>query len=203
MTPLERQDAPRRGRRRTVAFLVAAVSMAMLGLSFAAVPLYRLFCSATGFGGTPRAASAAPLEKGQRELTVRFDANVAPGLPWKFAPETPQIRLRTGETATVYYKASNESGRETAARAAFNVSPDSAGAYFNKIACFCFDEQRLGPSETREMPVLFYLDPSLEKDPAMEGVRTVTLSYTFFAVKTPRGEKTVEVQERKSDISPP
>jgi len=175
----------------------------MLGLSFAAVPLYRLFCSATGFGGTPRAASAAPLEKGQRQLTVRFDANVAPGLPWKFAPETPQIRLHTGETATVYYKALNESGRETAARAAFNVSPDSAGAYFNKIACFCFDEQRLGPSETREMPVLFYLDPSLEKDPAMEGVHTVTLSYTFFALKAPRGEKTAEAREPKRDISPP
>ena len=194
--PLERPDSPRHSRRGSVAFLVAAVSMAMLGLSFAAVPLYRLFCSATGFGGTPRAASAAPLEKGQRQLTVRFDANVAPGLPWKFAPETPQINLRTGETATVYYKASNESGRETTARAAFNVSPDSAGAYFSKIACFCFEEQHLGPDETREMPVLFYLDPSLEKDPAMEGVHTVTLSYTFFAVKTPRGEKTARAQER-------
>ena len=177
--------------------------MAMLGLSFAAVPLYRLFCATTGFGGTPRVASAAPLEKGQRALTVRFDANVAPGLSWSFAPETAQIKLRTGEMTTVYYRASNGSGRATTARAVFNVSPDSAGAYFNKLACFCFDEQRLGPSETREMPVLFYLDPSLEKDPAMDGVQTITLSYTFFAMKEHRGGMTAEARERQRDISPP
>ena len=201
MMPL---DPPHNHRSKVfVALLIAAASVAMLGLSFAAVPLYKLFCAATGFGGTPRVVSAAPLEKGQRDLTVRFDANVAPGLSWKFAPETPQIKLRTGETATVYYKASNESGHETAARAVFNVSPDSAGAYFNKIACFCFNEQRLGPGETREMPVLFYLDPALEQDKAMGGVQTITLSYTFFAMKPPRGEKTAEAQERKRDVSPP
>jgi cytochrome c oxidase assembly protein subunit 11 len=203
MIPLNVPPAQKHRSSGFVALLIAAASLAMLGLSFAAVPLYKLFCSATGFGGTPRAASAAPLEKGQRDLTVRFDANVAPGLSWKFAPETSQIKLRTGETATVYYRASNESGRETAARAAFNVSPDSAGAYFNKIACFCFNEQRLGPGETREMPVLFYLDPALEQDAAMGGVQTITLSYTFFAMKAPRGEKAAEAQERKRDVSPP
>jgi cytochrome c oxidase assembly protein subunit 11 len=203
MGPLNLPPAQKHRSSGFVALLVAAASLAMLGLSFAAVPLYRLFCSATGFGGTPRAASVAPLEKGQRDLTVRFDANVAPGLSWKFAPETSQIKLRTGRTATVYFKASNESGHETAARAVFNVSPDSAGAYFNKIACFCFDEQRLGPGETREMPVLFYLDPALEQDAAMGGVQTITLSYTFFALKAPRGEKTAEAQERKRDVSPP
>jgi cytochrome c oxidase assembly protein subunit 11 len=203
MMPLDPPPAQKHRSSGFIALLIAATSAAMLGLSFAAVPLYRLFCTATGFGGTPRAASAAPLEKGQRDLTVRFDANVAPGLAWKFAPETAQIKLRTDETATIYYKASNESGRETAARAVFNVSPDNAGAYFNKISCFCFDEQRLGPGETRELPVLFYLDPALEQDTAMGGVQTITLSYTFFATKAPRGENNAQAQERKRDVSPP
>lgn len=179
-----------RRRKKIVALLVAAASAAMLGLSFAAVPLYRIFCSATGFGGTPRIAQSMPAAQGERVMTVRFDANVAPGLSWKFDPETPQLKLRTGNTATVYYKATNLSDRATVGRAVFNVSPDSAGAYFNKIACFCFNEQTLGPDETREMPVVFYLDPALEKDPGLDSVETVTLSYTFFAVKNPSADKT-------------
>ena len=104
-------------------------------------------------------------------MTVRFDANVAPGLAWTFAPETPEIKLRTGETATIYYKVTNLSDRATAARAMFNVSPDSAGAYFDKISCFCFSEQKLGPRETLELPVVFFLDPALEKDAAMAASR--------------------------------
>lgn len=177
--------------------LVAAASAAMLGLSFAAVPFYRIFCSATGFGGTPRIAKSMPAAQGERVLTVRFDANVAPGLSWKFDPETPRLKLRTGSTATVYYKAENLSDRATAGRAVFNVSPDSVGAYFNKIACFCFDEQTLGPGETREMPVVFYLDPALEHDPRLGGVETVTLSYTFFAVKNTSADKTAAGSEFK------
>jgi cytochrome c oxidase assembly protein subunit 11 len=171
------------GRTNLVAAVIVAISLAMLGLTFASAPLYRLFCAATGYGGTTQVAKAAPASKGLRDLTVRFDANIAPGLSWKFEPETPEIRLRTGETATIFYKVTNMSNAETAAQAMYNVSPDIAGAYFNKISCFCFDEQRLGPHETTELPVVFFLDPALEKDSTMSGVRSVTLSYTFFAAK--------------------
>ena len=132
MKPRGLPGAALRGRKGLPALWLAAVSLFMLGLSFAAVPLYKLFCSATGFGGTPRIAKVAPLKKGERELTVRFDANVAPGLAWKFAPEAPQIKLRSGEIATVIYRATNLSDGSTAGRAMFNVSPDSAGAYFTK-----------------------------------------------------------------------
>ncbi len=159
----------------------------MLGLSFAAVPLYRFFCATTGFAGTPQTAKLPPASRGLRDLTVRFDANVAPGLAWNFVPETTKIKLRTGETATIYYKVTNMSDRATAARAMFNVSPDSAGAYFDKIACFCFSEQKLGPRETLELPVVFFLDPALEKDPTMAGIQEITLSYTFFAAKPTTG----------------
>jgi cytochrome c oxidase assembly protein subunit 11 len=181
---------PLRHQKSTVAILVTGASATMFGLTFASAPLYRLFCSATGFGGTPQIAKSAPDAEGARELTVRFDANVAPGLAWKFAPGISQIKLRTGAAAMVSYKATNVSDRATSARAVFNVSPDSAGAYFNKLACFCFDEQTLGPGETREMPVVFYLDPALEKDRALKSTQTITLSYTFFATKKPSEDKT-------------
>ena len=157
----------------------------MLGLAFASVPLYRLYCAATGYGGTPQVAKLPSATRGMRDLTVRFDANVAPGLAWTFSAGTQEIKLRTGETATIYYKVTNMSDHATAARAMYNVSPDSAGAYFDKIACFCFSEQKLGPHETLELPVVFFLDPALEKDATMAGVQTITLSYTFFAAKTP------------------
>jgi cytochrome c oxidase assembly protein subunit 11 len=171
-------------RKGLVPGLAVGVSLGMLGLSFAAVPLYRLYCATTGYGGTTQVAKAAPTTQGLRELTVRFDANVAPGLGWKFAPETPEIRLLTGQTATVFFKVTNMSGRDTAAQAMYNVSPEVAGAYFDKIACFCFDEQRLGPRETMEMPLVFFLDPALEQDATMAGVQSITLSYTFFASKS-------------------
>jgi cytochrome c oxidase assembly protein subunit 11 len=174
-------------RQRLIIALAIAASLGMLGLSFAAVPLYRFFCAATGFAGTPQTAKLPPASRGMRDLTVRFDANVAPGLAWNFAPETTKIKLRTGETATIYYKVTNMSDRATAARAMFNVSPDSAGAYFDKIACFCFSEQKLGPRETLELPVVFFLDPALEKDATMAGIQEITLSYTFFAAKPSAG----------------
>jgi cytochrome c oxidase assembly protein subunit 11 len=152
----------------------------MLGLSFAAVPLYRVFCARTGFAGTTQVAKAAPGVEGTRRLIVRFDANVASGLNWRFAPETSQIKLLTGKTATVFFKATNLSGEETAARAVYNVSPGQSGAYFDKLACFCFTEQHLGPHQTAEMPVVFFLDPALEHDETMDGVEEITLSYTFY-----------------------
>ncbi len=172
-----------RGRGGAIAAVAAGASLAMLALSFAAVPLYRMFCASTGYGGTTQRAEAAPTQQGRRDLTVRFDANVAPGLDWSFTPETAQITLRTGKTATVFFRVANLSDRPGAAQAMYNVGPDSAGAYFDKISCFCFAEQKLGAHESAELPVVFFLDPALERDKGLKDVDTVTLSYTFFAAK--------------------
>lgn len=172
-----------RGRHRSTALFAGIVVLGMLCLSFAAVPLYRAFCQATGFGGTTQVAEKAPATRGTRKLVVRFDNNVSSGLPWHFEPETPSITLQTGETATVFYKVTNLSDQPTSGQATYNVSPDQAGSYFNKLACFCFSEQHLGPHETAEWPVVFFLDPALEKDETMANVGGVTLSYTFYAVK--------------------
>jgi cytochrome c oxidase assembly protein subunit 11 len=177
-------SAPRKQRHRLVAGLAVATVAVMLGMSFAAVPLYRAFCSATGFGGTTQVAEVAPLHHGTRKLTVSFDANVAPGLPWSFAPETARTSMVTGETKTVFFKVVNLSDREITARAGYNVSPDISGAYFDKINCFCFTEQTLAPHETAEMPVVFFLDPKLEQDSDMTNIAEITLSYTFFLVKS-------------------
>jgi cytochrome c oxidase assembly protein subunit 11 len=174
---------PAKARMRLTAFVMLSVFAGMVGLTYASVPLYRMFCSATGFGGTTQRAEVAPAHPGARSLTVRFDGNVGPGLPWTFEPEQPQITLRTGQTATVYYKVRNDSGRSTTARAEYNVTPDVMGGYFDKISCFCFSEQTVGPGETVEMPVVFFLDPGLEKDKSMAAVDSVTLSYTFFPVR--------------------
>ena len=175
-----------RGRHFT-ALSICAVVVLMTGMAYAAVPLYRMFCRATGYGGTTQVATAAPAARGTRTITVRFDANVLPGLPWRFSPETPSIEMRTGTTATVYFRVKNEAARETVGRAQYNISPDVGGFYFNKISCFCFDEQKLGPSSEAELPVVFFLDPALDKDPTMRSVDTLTLSYTFSAVKHPSG----------------
>jgi len=185
--------APRsRNRPRLIAAALIVGATAMLVLSFASVPLYRAFCAATGFGGTPRTDVAASTARGERVLTVRFDANVARDLPWRFEPEVAKVSLRTGETKTVYYKVANLSDRETSGQAAYNVAPGQAGAFFVKVACFCFEEKRLGPHETEEWPVVFYLDPALENEEGMRGVREITLSYTFFAIKDSSPSKTSE-----------
>jgi cytochrome c oxidase assembly protein subunit 11 len=170
-----------RRRRTWIAAGVILVTASMLGLSFAAVPLYRIFCARTGFAGTTQLAKAAPTVRGKRTLIVRFDTNVAPGLAWSFVPETPQVKVLTGRTATVFFKVTNLSDQETAARAVYNVSPGQTGAYFDKIACFCFREQHLGAHQTMEMPVVFFLDPALERDETMDGIDEITLSYTFYA----------------------
>ncbi len=153
----------------------------MVGAAYAAVPAYYAFCRATGFGGTTQVAGGASAVKGERFLTVRFDANVAPGLNWTFEPETTSTRLRTGQTATVFFRVRNLSAHETAAVAAYNVAPEISGAWFDKISCFCFSEQRLGPGESAELPVVFFLDPKLERARDMDKVAEVTLSYTLFA----------------------
>jgi cytochrome c oxidase assembly protein subunit 11 len=182
-------------RNSATGFVVALVFFVMLGAAFAAVPLYRLFCSATGFAGTTQVAHSAPTLKGKRIITVRFDANVSPGLPWSVEPETASLALRTGETATVYFKFRSQVGRETAANAVYNVTPEVSGAYFDKIACFCFTEQHLGPAETAELPVVFFLDPKLEQDETMNNVETLTLSYTLYPA---RDEAKPAVAEKRS-----
>lgn len=177
--PNSRPDASRRNRR--VAMVVAATAVAMVGAAYAAVPLYAAFCKATGYGGTTQIARSETAARGARTLSVSFDANVAPGLDWTFEPESPSVALRTGKTATAYFRVHNRSDRETAAVAVFNVTPEASGAWFDKVSCFCFSEQRLGPNETAELPVVFFLDPRLEQDRTMDGVSAITLSYTLFA----------------------
>jgi cytochrome c oxidase assembly protein subunit 11 len=188
------------GRNHLVAAIAIATAVGMVGAAYAAVPLYFLFCRATGFAGTTQVAAAAPALKGQRVLTVRFDANVAPGLPWSFEAETASIQLRTGATATVFFKVRNRADRETGATAVYNVTPDVAGAYFDKVSCFCFSEQHLGPRESAELPVVFFLDPKLERDQTLNGVEDITLSYTLFAAPD-SGRPVASAPERANDKS--
>lgn len=154
---------------------------AMIGLTYAAAPFYSAFCRATGYEGTPQKVKANTDAEGHRILRVGFDANVAPGLEWRLEPEVESIQVRTGKTATVYFRVRNLSDSPTEGHATFNVTPEVSGEYFNKIACFCFTTQNLGPHETAEWPVVFFLDPALEKDPSMARVDSITLSYTLFA----------------------
>ena len=177
---------PRHQRRdAVVAFACGAFVAVMVGAAYAAVPLYDWFCRTTGFGGTTQVATAAPEQVLGRTVTVRFDGNVAGGLPWRFMPETPSVTVRVGEPVTVYYKVVNESARETVGQASYNVTPPTVGAYFSKLNCFCFTEQRMKPGETREMAVVFFVEPSLVKDAEQDLLNTITLSYTFFPVRAP------------------
>jgi cytochrome c oxidase assembly protein subunit 11 len=153
---------------------------AMVGAAYASVPFYNWFCRTTGFGGTPQVAENAPDQVLGRTLFIRFDSNVAAGLPWKFQPEQNEIKVRIGEVATVHYKVVNEAAREITAQASYNVSPPTIGAYFDKINCFCFTQQTMKPGETREMTVVFYVDPALVKDHEQDDLNTITLSYTFY-----------------------
>ncbi|MGJ0506445.1 MAG: cytochrome c oxidase assembly protein [Methylocystis sp.] len=194
MTASDQKPARRPG---AIAAALVVGSLGMLGLSFASVPLYRAFCAATGFGGTPQIGKTAAARQGERHLIVRFDANVARDLPWKFEPEVPKVSLRTGETTTVYYKVANLSDKETSGQAAYNVSPDQAGAFFVKVKCFCFDEQKLAPGETAEWPVVFYLDPALESDEAMRRIEEITLSYSFYPTKGPSKPRTSDLTGQK------
>jgi cytochrome c oxidase assembly protein subunit 11 len=170
---------------RRVALMALAGAGAMLGLAFASVPLYDLFCRATGFGGTPQRADAAP-GASAKTITIRFDANVASALGWTFHPAQTVMEVKTGEQALAFYRATNNMKHTVTGTAGFNVSPDTAGAYFNKIECFCFTEQTLKPGETADMPVVFFVDPAIETDASASGIKEITLSYTFYPVDKPR-----------------
>jgi cytochrome c oxidase assembly protein subunit 11 len=173
-------------RDALVAAVCGLVVVLMIGASYAAVPFYNWFCRATGLNGTTQVAtsapSAAPLE---RRIAVRFDSNVAPGLPWKFAPDQTEIEVKIGEVVTVFYTVTNQSARTTTGQAAYNVVPLTVGAYFQKINCFCFTEQTMAAGEKREMPVVFYVDPSIVNDSDNDGLNSITLSYTFYPVRDP------------------
>jgi cytochrome c oxidase assembly protein subunit 11 len=180
MTGMSSDPAPRRRRDVIVAAACGAFVAMMVGAAFAAVPFYNWFCRTTGYGGTTQVASVAPAGVLDRRITVRFDANVSPGLPWRFTPEVNEVELHIGEVATVYYDVVNTSARATEAQASYNVSPPTVGAYFTKINCFCFTQQRLAPGEKRQMAVVFYVDPALVKDSDQDDLNSITLSYTFY-----------------------
>ncbi|MBB4040147.1 cytochrome c oxidase assembly protein subunit 11 [Microvirga flocculans] len=172
----------RRKMNRT-ALACAGIVVGMVGLAYASVPLYDLFCKVTGFGGTPIARDSNGSEILNRTITVRFDSNVSPSLNWRFAPETPEVKVKLGETTTVHYKVTNKSDKPTTGIATYNVQPDLAGTYFSKLECFCFTEQTLQPGETLESAVVFYVDPRLAEDPDVKHLTSITLSYTYFPSK--------------------
>lgn len=177
-------SAARNNRR--VALLALSGAVAMLGLAFASVPLYRLFCQVTGYGGTPQRAAEAPAEATGQQFTVRFDANTAPSLGWSFHPVQTVLTVRAGEQVMAHYRATNESSRIMTGTAVFNVTPPQAGAFFNKIECFCFTEQTLKAGESVDMPVVFFIDPDIAQDADGSGIKEITLSYTFYPVDKPR-----------------
>jgi cytochrome c oxidase assembly protein subunit 11 len=183
----DNQPSQRRATRRDlfVAFICGGLVAVMVGLSFAAVPLYSWFCRTTGFGGTTQVAKTAPTQIYGRTITVRLDSNVGAGLPWSFAPERRTVDVKLGEVVTVYYKVTNEAARVTVGQAGYNVSPPTTGIYFEKINCFCFTQQTMKPGETRDMAVVFYVDPKLAKDSELDGTNDITLSYTFYPVHEP------------------
>ena len=175
--------APRNDR--IVLMSLGAVAV-MIGLTYASVPLYRLFCQATGFGGTVQRAETAPKQVLDQTVSVRFDANTSSKLDWTFHPVESAVKVKFGEQVMAHYEAVNLSDKTLTGSAVFNVSPPQAGAYFNKIQCFCFTEQTLKPGEKVDMPVVFFVDPDMLKDPDAVGVDEITLSYTFYPVDKPK-----------------
>lgn len=173
-------NTPGISRNTVIAGGLAAVIVAMTGLSFAAVPLYRMFCAATGFGGTPITSGPAAPGATVRTIEVRFNADTNPGLPWAFAPVQREVRVKLGESELAFYHARNEAAQPVTGVATYNVTPEKAGQYFHKTACFCFDAQTLAPGQDMQFPLSFWVDPAIATDPDTSDVTTITLSYTFF-----------------------
>jgi cytochrome c oxidase assembly protein subunit 11 len=163
-----------------VPFALAAIGFAMLGASFAAVPLYKVFCSVTGYGGTPQIGGVASNVQNAGSVEVRFDADVDSGLPWSFAPDQTQLHAGLGDEQVAFFHASNQSTTPVSGIAVYTVTPDKAAHYFHKTACFCFSQQTLAPGQKMEFPVSFYVDPAIATDPDTADVHTITLSYSFF-----------------------
>ncbi len=170
---------PKISNRRLVLMMVGLL-IVMLALSFAAVPLYRLFCAKTGVGGTTQRAAQLPGSVSNRKITIRFDSAVDAALPWHFVPEVSTLPLALGAQGMVNFKAHNNSNQPITGTAVYNVNPLKAGKYFNKIQCFCFGQQTLNPGESVNMPVVFFVDPKMNDDPTLDDVQQITLSYTFY-----------------------
>ena len=171
---------PHRRTNLNVLIPAFAVLGMMFGLVAYAPTLYRVFCGATGYGGTTQRAYSDPATTSDRTVEVAFDSNVAPDLPWRFAPEQRSVTVHLGEQKLVFFTAENLSNESIVAHATFNVTPETSGLYFNKIQCFCFSQQTLKPGETVDMPVIFFVDPDIAKDGNLDTVRDITLSYTFY-----------------------
>ena len=187
---METPDTSSQRRNHIIVATACGVFVAaMVGAAYAAVPLYNWFCRTTGFGGTTQVATAAPSHILDRKLKIRFDGNVAGGLPWRFEPEQNSIEVRIGEVVTVSYSVVNELARETVGVASYNVSPPTAGIYFSKINCFCFTDQRLKAGEKRDMTVVFFVDPELVKDWEQDRLDTITLSYTMYPARQPEAPR--------------
>lgn len=175
-------DPVRRSTNRNVVLVCLSALLFMGAAAWAAVPLYRIFCQVTGYGGTPMRADKAPATASDRTILVRFDANVTPGMPWTFVPVQRTMEIKIGETALAFYRATNTAAHAVKGSASYNVSPDTAGAYFGKIECFCFTEQTLAAGESVEMPLSFFVDPSMLADRDASHIQEITLSYTFYPV---------------------
>ncbi|MEM7303746.1 MAG: cytochrome c oxidase assembly protein [Pseudomonadota bacterium] len=172
-------------RNGSVALICVGTFCGMLGLSYASVPLYRIFCQVTGYGGTPQIAQDVLGPISDKSITVRFDANTSSGIDWDFGPAKRQVKIRLGEKGTAYYVAKNSSTTASWGTSTFNVTPQAAGQYFNKIECFCFTEQELKPGQSVDMPVVFFVDPEIVNDPLVGDLKAITLSYTFFPADPP------------------
>lgn len=182
--------------------ILVLVFAGMVGMAYAAVPLYRAFCQATGFDGTVKRAKEAPTRAIARTMSVRFDTNVN-GVPFEFKPEVTSQDIQIGRTALAFFKVTNTSDRPVTAQAVYNVVPETAGVYFEKLECFCFTEQTLQPGQTIEFPMTYFIDPKLAEDPETKGIREVTLSYTFYpAVKSP-GPARAPGSVRNEGVTPP
>jgi cytochrome c oxidase assembly protein subunit 11 len=190
-TPEQGRAKSDKNANRRVAFACLGVFCMMVGISFAAVPLYRIFCQATGFAGTTRVATAAPdmTDREAGEIYVRFDANVSSDMPWVFEPVERVMKVKLGEPMLAHYRATNQSDHDVVGTATFNVTPDAAGYFFNKIQCFCFVEQKLAAGQSIDMPVTFFVDPDIAKDMEARNITTITLSYTFFPKSSPKLSK--------------
>ncbi|MET4697427.1 cytochrome c oxidase assembly protein subunit 11 [Constrictibacter sp. MBR-5] len=167
-------------RNARVALPLVAIVAGMGMMAYASVPLYQLFCQVTGYGGTTQVAEATDGRVLDREMVIRFNADVNPALPWAFRPEQHEVRVKVGEQGLAFYRAENRSSRPIVGTAVYNVTPQKAGLYFSKIQCFCFTEQRLEPGESIDMPVTFFVDPAIAEDRNLDDVGTITLSYTFY-----------------------
>ena len=180
-------DHARKNKR--VGMIAMAVAAGMLGLGFAAVPLYRVFCQKTGYGGTPKIideAKAATMKDTGKQISIRFDSNVAPGMPWEFRPEQVTQQIQIGERTMAFFIAKNDSDQPLTGQASYNIAPEQAASYFNKVQCFCFTQQTLQPHQEVRMPVTYYVDPEILKDKDAKDVQQITLSYTFYNIGKPK-----------------